>query len=624
MKKWILPIIVLLLGFLANAQQKELRGTWLAWAGNAVPSTDDIVEIMDSLAAANFNIVYADVWRNGFPYFHSETFFELTGYYTDPEIEKPFQPERDVLAEMIVEAHRVGLEVEAWFESGFNGAANDSSSPLILAKPEWFARSRNDSIAFYGQAGPSMIQCHPEVQQFLIDMCREVIMKYDIDGIDMDRIRYPQLDAGYDPVTVAIYQSEHSGESPPDNIADAEWKQWRADKLTEFMGRMYDSLRAVNPEVTVSNAPLPWGPAQFCQDWSPWINNGYLDIVVPQMYFTTNAGFALRLNNELQYVDDDELVYPGISTVANDVYTEPAELAAMIETIRNQGLHGNVIWYHANLIWHANRFLSYLKRTVYAEPAEIPYRDHPRRLPAIVISEESEDAERIGNWKTYSGGIPLYEGSCRYSTVGSGDSINYFAEVPIEGWYEVYAFVNRQPPNATTQAKYLIESENGSIVHYVNQKRNGNAGRWEKLADVKLNAGRQRILTLSTDASDGKYVFTDAVMLLNTNRREKYLVNVAIQPTEEPTPRSVHLAQNFPNPFNAATTIRFSLPRSVPVSLALFDLRGRKVADLIQNQPMNSGQHYLSLEGLDLASGIYLYRMTAGKVILSKKMLFLK
>jgi len=62
----------------------------------------------------------------------------------------------------------------------------------------------------------------------------------------------------------------------------------------------------------------------------------------------------------------------------------------------------------------------------------------------------------------------------------------------------------------------------------------------------------------------------------------------------------------------------------VPVSLALFDLRGRKVADLIQNQPMNSGQHYLSLEGLDLASGIYLYRMTAGKVILSKKMLFLK
>jgi len=71
------------------------------------------------------------------------------------------------------------------------------------------------------------------------------------------------------------------------------------------------------------------------------------------------------------------------------------------------------------------------------------------------------------------------------------------------------------------------------------------------------------------------------------------------------------LSQNFPNPFNSATMIRFSLPRAEDVKITLFNISGQKIMTML-DQRLNAGHHQVSLSGEELATGIYVCRITAG------------
>jgi hypothetical protein len=97
---------------------------------------------------------------------------------------------------------------------------------------------------------------------------------------------------------------------------------------------------------------------------------------------------------------------------------------------------------------------------------------------------------------------------------------------------------------------------------------------------------------------------------------------------DENLPLSFELHQNYPNPFNAQTVIEFQLSEPARVNLAVYDIAGRKVADLA-GEDYTSGQHLLTWDGTDntgksVSSGIYLYKMKAGDLIETRKMLLMK
>ena len=77
-------------------------------------------------------------------------------------------------------------------------------------------------------------------------------------------------------------------------------------------------------------------------------------------------------------------------------------------------------------------------------------------------------------------------------------------------------------------------------------------------------------------------------------------------------PAHFALEQNYPNPFNPTTTIAFALPESAPVRLTIFDLNGRQVAELL-NRELPAGRYEIPFDASGLASGVYLYRFTAGR-----------
>jgi len=93
-------------------------------------------------------------------------------------------------------------------------------------------------------------------------------------------------------------------------------------------------------------------------------------------------------------------------------------------------------------------------------------------------------------------------------------------------------------------------------------------------------------------------------------------------PTSE-IPSAYSLMQNYPNPFNPATSITFALPIAGNVELKVYDILGKEVASIVSGN-MNAGTHIVPFDASALASGVYIYKITAGSFIDSKKMVLIK
>jgi predicted phage tail protein len=97
---------------------------------------------------------------------------------------------------------------------------------------------------------------------------------------------------------------------------------------------------------------------------------------------------------------------------------------------------------------------------------------------------------------------------------------------------------------------------------------------------------------------------------------------------EEVIPTAFELSQNYPNPFNPTTKIAFALPQNSFVSLKIYDMLGREIKSLL-NSEMLAGNHSIDWNGEDnngfkVASGAYIYKITAGNFMAVKKMVLIK
>lgn len=97
----------------------------------------------------------------------------------------------------------------------------------------------------------------------------------------------------------------------------------------------------------------------------------------------------------------------------------------------------------------------------------------------------------------------------------------------------------------------------------------------------------------------------------------------AVNPPPVRAPFSFLLLQNYPNPFNPSTTINYDLPKSVYVTLAVYDALGRRVA-LLVDENKDAGSYRVLFDATKLPSGVYFYSLDAGTYHETKKLLLLK
>ncbi|MCK6606343.1 MAG: T9SS type A sorting domain-containing protein [Ignavibacteriaceae bacterium] len=88
-------------------------------------------------------------------------------------------------------------------------------------------------------------------------------------------------------------------------------------------------------------------------------------------------------------------------------------------------------------------------------------------------------------------------------------------------------------------------------------------------------------------------------------------------------PYTPELSQNYPNPFNPSTTIRFTVAKEADVKLVVYDMLGAEVETLVSEQKL-PGTYTVKFDGSRLASGVYIYRLSAGDFVSVKKLMLMK
>lgn len=614
--------VILFISVLHSQELKEFRGVWLTNVDSYVLFNDKgIADAMDYLASININVVFPVVWNGGYTLYPSEIMNSVFQKKIHPSFTS-----RDPLKRVILEAHRNGIEVIPWFEYGFAASYSQNGGHIIAKFPQWAGKDYNGTL-LTKNGFEWMCGINPEVQDFIISLFCEVMDNYDIDGVQGDdRLPAMPVEGGYDSVTVEIYKSEHSGNNPPTAIHDAAWKKWRANKLTAFLSRLRDSVKTRSEQLVLSitPSPYPWGYDEYLQDSKTWLDSLLLDNFVPQLYRQDSLSYIYELIKSLSYVpaSQKEKFFAGVLAKIGTYVINPALLFSSINANRTRNVKGESFFFYEGLRANNNLIGDTLRATYYKTPAGLPYRgDNIRRPKAGIVNEEDPDAILTGNWIRQP--LPGYKPQVYWtSDTVNYASIEYYFNVPAEAWYEIYTYLVPYY-SLSTQAHYTLYSMNDSESVFINQTLSQNAG-WTKLGDVYLQAGKHKAVKTDNEyLESGKNLLADASMLMINRKLSPDAVIVSAGDERNEIPEDHMLYQNFPNPFNPVTTIKFRLNEASHIKLQVFDILGREVKE-IMNGYADAGIHSYKFSGESLSSGIYFYRLNTEKYSLTRKMLLLK
>ncbi|MCB0723337.1 MAG: T9SS type A sorting domain-containing protein [Ignavibacteriae bacterium] len=167
----------------------------------------------------------------------------------------------------------------------------------------------------------------------------------------------------------------------------------------------------------------------------------------------------------------------------------------------------------------------------------------------------------------------------------------------------------------------FIDSDNGIVV--------GESGKTFRTTDGGVswefeNSGATDHYSIQMLSPEISYISSSTGNIIMYNSRVETSNRIVFR-NEQNSPDKLTLEQNYPNPFNPTTNISFSIPQPGNISLKVYDLAGREIISLINNELLNSGTYSKSFNGENLASGVYFYSLQInGKVSMTRKMLLVK
>lgn len=328
--------------------QDEIRGVWLTNVDSEIlfsqPRIDSALNRLDNI---HLNTVYPTVWQGGYTLYPSQVTERVFGESIDPD---PRLETRDILQAVIDKGHQRGMTVIPWFEFGFMQLVD---SPLVQEHPEWLTQRRDGSIVeVKGEDEVVWLNpFHPEVQDFILDLITEIVTEYDVDGIQFDDHFALPVAFGYDDYTTGLYQ-QAVNLTPPDQPRETFWVRWRADQLNEFMGKVFHTIKAANPDclVSVSPNPLHFALPAHLQDWLTWEQKGYIEELVLQVYRTDMDRFVDELQRtEVQLANSEIPVAIGILSGLKNRPTPMPMIEKQVQAVRDRGFDGVSFFFYESL-----------------------------------------------------------------------------------------------------------------------------------------------------------------------------------------------------------------------------------------------------------------------------------
>lgn len=308
--------------------QSEIRAIWLD-RGTIVKarSKADLKPLFDKMAEAGINTVFFETVNASYPIYPSRV---------APE-QNPLTKGWDPLQASIELAHERGMELHAWAwifaaaNQGHNAILNQSENylgPLLSRHPDWALTDQNGAFfnktpgfkkAFFDPA-------NPQVREYIIKLLEEITTRYDVDGIQLDYIRYPFQDGytkqtfGYSDISRQLFK-QTTGTDPIDIKPNSPlWSQWtgfRIQQVDSFVAEVSHRLKAKKPELVISAAVFPMARQQrlfkIQQNWEEWINSEWVDMMVLMTYALHTGNLEDRTKPIYDYTEKgSSLIVPGI------------------------------------------------------------------------------------------------------------------------------------------------------------------------------------------------------------------------------------------------------------------------------------------------------------------------
>ena len=329
--------------------QPEIRAIWLD-RGTIVraKSEQDLAKIFDQLAAAGFNTVFFETVNASYPIYPSRV----------APVQNPLVKGWDPLAAAVKLAHERGMELHAWVwifaaaNRRHNAILNqpaDYRGPVLTAHPDWAMFDRQGRLFDQNNKKAFFDPANPEVRSYLMNLLEEIATRYDVDGIQLDYIRYPfqepsvnqtygygragrqqfQAQTGFDPLNVSV----------GDRILWKKWTDFRIQQIDSFVSLVSRRLKAQRPNLILSTAvfplPRPERLQRLQQNWEDWAIRGEIDLMIPMTYALDTRGLQSLAQPVLsQSTLGSALILPGIRllNLPNQVAVDQIQLLRDLPT----------------------------------------------------------------------------------------------------------------------------------------------------------------------------------------------------------------------------------------------------------------------------------------------------
>ncbi|MBR3604518.1 MAG: family 10 glycosylhydrolase [Candidatus Gastranaerophilales bacterium] len=353
--------------------KNELKGTWIRPTEKTV---QEVQKTLDKIKDTGINNVFLETYYHGKTIFPSVTMKNYGFEEQNPEFSN-----FDALAVWIKEAHRRGIKVHVWFESFYIGNKNPANNPksILAVKPEWMNRTKQKAD-FEGYVshpqehnGYFLDPANPEVINFLLQLIGEISAKYNIDGFNIDYVRYPNISKenlnnqwGYTKYAreefFLIYAQDPMEIQPKGAMWDS-WCEYRRDKITSYIRKVSHLLQ--NRNITFSAVIFPDYKVSLqtkFQDWTRWVANGYMSAITP-LILTSDEELAKSMLEEIKKKTSNEAyVYPGL--FAGFIESDPEDLLRQIHIVRKLKLNGIILFDWAHL---SDNYKDVLKTSAFKE-----------------------------------------------------------------------------------------------------------------------------------------------------------------------------------------------------------------------------------------------------------------
>lgn len=374
----------LVLSLSMPVRKTEIRAIWLD-RGTIVKSEGprELKRLIKDIAKIGFNVIFFETINAGFPIYPSKIL---------PQ--NPLTSGWDPLKVAIEAAHESGIELHAWvwtFAVGNKrhnfliGESSTYKGPIIAQKGRfWALSSMGGKVIAPEQYEVWVSPANKKACYFLTNLFSEIVTNYDIDGFQLDYIRFPfqkkEEQFGFDLITKLGYKKETGKRTPLNGNKYEDWINWKTKKVNEFVMNVSRHLKSIKPNLKISVAvfalPRDKRIEVIHQDWELWASNKWVDLVFPFYYSYSSDVMREKLINSKEVTGDRAIIIPSF----NLSLLSEGELAERIIAARDTGALGISFFAYVHLDKTKKELLH-----------NGPYREStyfiPYRSPALAISE---------------------------------------------------------------------------------------------------------------------------------------------------------------------------------------------------------------------------------------------